>query len=78
MTQLSTATASCPSPGQVDAWTIATYAGNASADRDLTLHLLACPHCRQRAAMAWALLSEPVYATMPVVPVPDLAFLQCY
>lgn len=67
--------APCPPAWKVDAWVMVAYARTAAADRALAAHLLTCPACRRRAAMAWALLPDPACATMDVVPHPDLSFL---
>lgn len=75
MTQPSVPLAACPPVWRVDAWTVSAYGGAAMDDQDVAQHLLICPRCRRRAAIAWAFLSEPVCATMPAVPPPDLAFL---
>lgn len=65
----------CPPNAQIDAWIVALYAAGRIADLALATHLLECPRCRQQAAMGWALLPDPAYATMQVVPKPDLSFL---
>ncbi len=67
--------ASCPAPDQVDAWVVTSYARAGVADVALAVHLLECPRCRRQAAMGWALLPDPSYATMQAVSEPDLSFL---
>ncbi len=66
---------SCPTASQVDAWVVTSYARAGLADVPLAAHLLECPSCRRQAAMGWALLPDPPYATMQAVPEPDLSFL---
>lgn len=67
----------CPSTSQVDAWAVRTFtARSIPPDVALAMHLLACPRCRRRAAITWALLPEPACATMPPTPQPDLSFLK--
>jgi hypothetical protein len=75
MKTLAFASASCPPVWEVDAWVVVTFAKAAAADQVLAAHLLACPACRRRAAMAWALLPDPACATMDAMPHPDLSFL---
>lgn len=71
-----TTVATCPSTAEVDAWAARTFVTRTISDLPLALHLLACPRCRRRAAITWALLSEPSCATMPPTPRPDLSFLK--
>lgn len=67
--------ASCPAPDQVDAWVVTSYVRGSVTDAALATHLLECSSCRRQAAMGWALLPDPPYATMQAVPEPDLSFL---
>lgn len=66
----------CPSPSEVDLWTVQAFAAGGLSEPLLATHLLNCPRCRRRAAIAWALLPEPACATMPTIPQPDLSFLK--
>ena len=62
--------ARCPATWEVDTWVVTTYAKATPADDALGNHLLSCPTCMRRAAMSWALLPEPVHATIRTAPSP--------
>lgn len=70
-----TVEAMCPPVAEVDAWAARAFVTRAIPDLSLALHLLACSHCRRRAAISWALLPDPPYATMEDVPESNLSFL---